>query len=125
MGRREGREQDSRHIFGNFLHTQLYAKNLVGGTVTFDIVKDSATGAVTIEDPVFDPTVCHYTANVAVLDSLDLYKRENVMIYRLAEYTDSLASNHGSKYWNTFNLATLKGYVNSTIDKAFLPDDWK
>ncbi len=112
------------YSLGNFLHTQLYSYNIVGGTVTFDIVKDRESGKVTIESPVFDPTVCHYTANVAVLDSLDYYKRENILIYRLADYTDALASEHGSQKWNSFSLATLKGYVNDTIDKEFLPSDY-
>ncbi len=113
------------YSLGNFLHTQLNSINLVGGTVTFNIVKDASTGTVTIEDPVFDPTVCHYTANLAVLDSLDYYKRENIMIYRLADYTDALASEHGSQNWGAFDLSTLTGYVKSTIDPAFLPTDWR
>ena len=112
------------YSLGNFLHTQLYSKNLVGGTVTFSIVKDPATGTVTIEDPVFDPTVCHYTADVTVLDSLDYYKREDLLIYRLADYTDALAASHGSQNWGAFNLSTLTNYVTSTIDAKFLPDDW-
>lgn len=112
------------YSLGNFLHTQLNSENLVGGTVTFDIVKDAATGTVTIEDPVFDPTVCHYTANLGVLDSLDYYKRENIRIYRLAEYTDALAAEHGSQNWGAFNLSTLQDYVTSTIDAKFLPMDW-
>ncbi len=111
------------YSLGNFLHTQLYSYNIVGGTVTFDIVKGE--GGVSIDNVVFDPTVCHYTANTAVLDSLDYYKRENILIYRLAEYTDALAAEHGSQKWNSFSLDTLKGYVNSTIDKEFLPSDWK
>ena len=112
------------YSLGNFLHTQLDAKNLVGGTITFDIVKDAATGAVTIEDPVFDPSVLHYTANTAVMDSLDLYKRENVMIYRLVDYTEALASSHGAQNWGAFTLSTLTDYVTSTIDPKFLTNDW-
>ena len=112
------------YSLGNFLHTQLDSINLVGGTITFDIVKDEATGEVSIEDPVFDPTVLHYTANTAVMDSLDLYKRENVMIYRLVDYTDALAQSHGSQNWGAFNLSTLTGYVTSTIDPKFLTADW-
>ena len=112
------------YSLGNFLHTQLDSKNLVGGTITFDIVKDAATGTVTIEDPVFDPSVLHYTANTAVMDSLDLYKRENVAIYRLVDYTDALASSHGAQNWGAFTLSTLRGYVTSTIDPKFLTHDW-
>ena len=99
--------------------------NLVGGTVTFDIVKNAETGEVSIEDPVFDPSVCHYTANTAVMDSLDLYKRENVKIYRLVDYTDALAAEHGCQEWDKFNLSTLRDYVMSTIDPKVLTDDWK
>ncbi|MBR6917819.1 MAG: CapA family protein [Clostridia bacterium] len=113
------------YSLGNFLHTQIKSMNLVGGTVTFDIVKNAETGEVSIEDPVFDPSVCHYTANTAVMDSLDLYKRENVKIYRLVDYTDALAAEHGCQEWDKFNLSTLRDYVMSTIDPKVLTDDWK
>ena len=101
------------------------AYNIVGGTITFDIVKDAESGKITIENPVFDPTVCHYTADLHVLDSLDYYKRENILIYRLADYTDALAAEHGSQNWGAFSLGTLKGYVTSTIGSEFLPADLK
>jgi len=112
------------YSLGNILHTQLKSYNLVGGAVTFDIVKEEE-GSPYIENVVFTPTVCHYTANTAVLDSLDYYKRENLKIYYLSDYTEELAKEHGSQYWNKFDLATLKGYVADTISEEFLPDSYK
>lgn len=112
------------YSLGNFLHTQLKDINLVGSIFTFDI-NEKDGGGYAIENPVFTPTVCHYTADTNVLDSLEYYKRENLKIYKLSEYTEELAAQHGSQYWTKFTLDTLKGYVNSTIDREFLPADWK
>lgn len=112
------------YSLGNFLHTQLKSYNLVGGVAMFNIVKEPGEKAH-VEAPTLVPTVCHYTANTAVKDSLDLYKRENVKIYWLSEYTEELAGEHGSQNWNFFNLNTLKGYVKDTIPAEFLPDTMK
>ncbi len=108
------------YSLGNFLHTQVNSKNLVGAFVNFDIV--IRDGEVIVENPVFTPTVCHYTANTNVLDSLDYYKRENILIYKLSDYTESLAGEHGCQYWTPFTLDTLKGYVRDTVDPEFLPE---
>lgn len=112
------------YSLGNFIHTQVNSKNLVGAYVTFDIVSENGEKPY-VENVVFTPTVCHYTANTAVLDSLDYYKRENVKIYKLSDYTESLAKGHGCQYWTNFSLDTLKGYVTNTIDPEFLPDSWR
>lgn len=111
------------YSLGNILHTQLKSYNLVGGAASFDIVMEENEEPV-IENVVFTPTVCHYTANTQVLDSLDYYKRENLKIYRLSDYTEELAKDHGSQYWNSFDLSTLKGYVSDTIAPDFLPEDY-
>ena len=112
------------YSLGNFIHTQINSKNLVGAYVTFDIVSEKGEEPH-VENAVFTPTVCHYTANTAVLDSLDYYKRENVKIYKLSEYTEELAKSHGCQYWTAFTLDTLRGYVTDTIDPEFLPENWK
>ncbi len=112
------------YSLGNILHTQLKSYNLVGGAVAFDIVAEENEKPY-IENVVFTPTVCHYTANTAVLDSLDYYKRENLKIYYLSDYTEGLAKNHGSQHWNKFDLSTLKGYVADTISEEFLPESYK
>ncbi len=111
------------YSLGNILHTQLKSYNLVGGAASFDIIMEEGQEPV-IENVVFTPTVCHYTANTQVLDSLDYYKRENLKIYRLSDYTEELAKDHGSQYWNNFDLSTLKGYVSDTIADDFLPEDY-
>lgn len=112
------------YSLGNILHTQLKSYNLVGGAVSFDIVMEEDQKPY-IENVVFTPTVCHYTANTAVLDSLDYYKREDLKIYYLSDYTEELAKAHGSQYWNKFDLSTLKDYVTDTVDPEFLPEDLK
>lgn len=113
------------YSLGNLLHTQINPANLVGGTVTFDILP-SEGGGVTVDNVVFRPTVCHYVSNSAILDSLDYSKRENVKIYWLSDYTEELASEHGCQHGNwdcaPFSLETLKGYVRNTVSSEFLPE---
>lgn len=111
------------YSLGNFLHTQLNSKNLVGGVLMFDILQKDGERP-TLENPVLIPTVCHYTANTAVLDSLDYYKRENLKIYWLSDYTEALAASHGSQYWGKFTLETLRSYVTDTVSAEFLPSSF-
>lgn len=121
---REGNRTLVAYSLGNFLHTQLNSKNLVGGVLTFDITSKEGEKP-SIENVVFVPTVCHYTANKSVLDSLDYYKRENLHIYWLSDYTEELAARHGSQNWGAFSLSTLRSYVTDTISSEFLPQSYR
>ncbi len=112
------------YSLGNFLHTQLSSKNLVGGVITFDITAKDGEKP-TVENVLFIPTVCHYTANTAVLDSLDYYKRENLKICWLSDYTEQQAASHGSQNWGAFTLSTLRSYVTDTVSAEFLPSSFK
>ena len=78
---------------------------MVGGIVTFDIVKKD--GVCSIENPIFNPTVTHYDKD-----------RLNLQVYMLEDYTEELAASHGTAIWGTdkrFSLDIAKGFVTSTI----------
>ena len=98
------------YSLGNFLSTQHYATNMVGGMLTFEVVLDPS-GACSVENPVFRITVTHYSMN-----------RDGLQIYMLEDYTDEMASRHGCKLYTTdFSLAWIERYVKSVIDDSFLP----
>lgn len=100
------------YSLGNFLNAQYDSINLVGGIITFDIVKKD--GAVTIEDPIMNPIVVQYDND-----------RLGFQIYLLENYTASLAAAHGTVKFGTlktFTLDTAKGFVTAAVDKEFLPD---
>ena len=100
------------YSLGNLISTMLDNFNMVGGIVTFDIVKKD--GVCTIENPIFNPTVTHYDAD-----------RLNLQVYMLEDYTEELAASHGTAIWGSdkrFSLDIAKGYVTSTIASEFLPD---
>ncbi|MBQ8696916.1 MAG: hypothetical protein IJ519_04265, partial [Clostridia bacterium] len=82
--------------------------NMLGGMLGFDMVKTGDT--LTIENPVFTPTVFHFDANF----------RGN-RVYLLEQFTDSLAESHGiSHYGNSITVDGIKKYLYDTIDKEFL-----
>ncbi|MBO5649398.1 MAG: CapA family protein [Clostridia bacterium] len=100
------------YSLGNFLSTQYNDYFMVGGMLSFDIVKDS-TGT-RIETPMLVPTVTFYDVN-----------RANLSVYFLDEFTEELASSHGTNAHQTTSLRQLRGYVTSAIDKQFLPASYQ
>jgi hypothetical protein len=83
--------------------------NMIGGFVSFDIVMRG--GAVTLEKPVFTPTIYYYAQNW--LDG---------RVYLLDEYTPELAQSHGTftRHGYARSLDDLRAYVTNTIDAEFL-----
>ncbi|MCI8387208.1 MAG: CapA family protein [Clostridiales bacterium] len=104
------------YSLGNFISTQYDSGNLVGGAITFDIVKDK-NGDVTIENPILNPVVTHYDKN-----------RLGLQVYLLKDYTEELAKAHGTTLYGdhkTFTLADAYKFVTDAVDKEFLPDFMK
>lgn len=100
------------YSLGNFLNAQYDSINLVGGIMTFDIVKKD--GEVSIENPIMNPVVVQYDS-----------ARLNFQIYLLKDYTPELAAAHGTVKFGTlktFTVDTAKGFVTKAVDKEFLPD---
>lgn len=93
------------YSLGNFVSAMASWQNMVGGFLTFDIVKMS-DGSCFIDSSKFIPTVFFYGAGY-----FDTY------IYFLDEYTDTLALKHGTKsnYGSYASLETINEYVNKII----------
>ncbi len=104
------------YSLGNFISTQYENANLIGGLITFDIVKD-ASGEITIENPVYNPTVTHYNK-----------QRLGLQVYLMENYTKELADLHGNPNYGTtaekriWNLEKIKSFVTNNVDSQFLPD---
>lgn len=112
----DGSETLVIYSLGNLLSTQYDNYNLVGGIVTFDIVK-SATGEITIEDPVYNPTVTHYNK-----------QRLGLQVYLMEDYTEELAALHGNPGYGTtasskiWTLDKIRSFATDNVDDEFLPD---
>lgn len=111
---KDGNKMLCVYSLGNFMAEQAYSYNMVGGMISFDIVKENNTKA-RVENVVFIPTVFDWGA--AFYDN---------RVYLLEEYTAQMASNHGIKsYGRTTSLKQLRGYVSNTIDDMFLSEKYK
>ncbi len=112
----DGSETLVIYSLGNLLSTQYDNYNLVGGIVTFDIVK-SAEGEITIENPIYNPTVTHYNK-----------KRLGLQVYLMEDYTEELVALHGNPNYGTtaaskvWTLDKIKSFATDNVDDQFLPD---
>ncbi len=108
------------YSLGNLISGMLNSKNMVGGLMTFDIVKEN--GEISIENPVYKPLVCHYEiSDFSKKDPEGNPVRTGFKVYMLEDYTEELAKKHGTRNYGTVNLSVFKGYVESTISSEFLP----
>ncbi len=107
-----GNEMLVYYSLGNFVSRQLEAKNLLGGLAQIDLKYNGER--VYIHDYTFIPIVTHYDTNY-----------QNFAVYRLKEYTDSLASTHGVaqkdgavsvKRWRSMVEYVFDGYDSFFID---------
>jgi len=103
------------YSLGNFMAEQNREYNMVGGIITFDIVRLNANEP-TIENPVFIPTMFHFPKS--------FYDNH---IYFLENYTPKLAAVHGVKthYGNSMSYERLFKYVKDTVSPEFLPEYYK
>ncbi|MBS7297571.1 MAG: CapA family protein [Eubacteriales bacterium] len=101
------------YSLGNFAAEQAYDYNMVGGMISFDIVKTDGEKPY-IENAVFNPTVFHFNSNF----------RGN-KVYFMQDYTPELAAKHGVRgyYKNVLSYEGLVNYAKKTISKEFLPDN--
>lgn len=101
------------YSLGNFISTQYYANNMIGGMLTFDVVKGDS-GECALENIVFRPTVTHYSHN-----------RDGLQLYMLEDYTEDMTNLHGTTLKSNpapFTLEWIYSHVRSVIDEAFLPE---
>ncbi len=100
------------YSIGNFLSTMYNDYFMVGGMLSFDIVKNQKGTAV--ENVQLIPTVTFYDVN-----------RSNLSIYFLDEFTEELASAHGTNAHGATSLKQLRGYVTQNIPAEFLPQSYR
>jgi len=108
------------YSLGNFINTMHANFNLVGGFLTFDIVKDNS-GEAYIDSPLFIPTMTHY------LTEESTGTRYGLQVYLLENYTQSLTAIHGSQIrpGGRFTYETLVNYVKVNIPSEFLSSYYK
>ena len=122
----EGHKTLIIYSLGNLLHSMYYDASetrnycfLVGGVATFDIVI-SQTDGIYIDNPLYHPTVCHYTK-----DPTGQLHAGNFCVYELKDYTEELCSEHSSQREHRFTLANLYDYVKAQVSPEFLTEDYK
>ncbi len=104
----------------------------LAGILKLNIVKDGKTGEVSIDSPLFVPTVAHFVWSAKYVADDDTASRE-FKVYYLSDYTEELAKNHAiiriEKREGTttlvgggFSLENLKNTVNKYIPAEFLPE---
>lgn len=98
------------YSLGNFISAQNRGARMLGGMLSFELVKNNKTGETTVENVHFEGTVTHYG-----------YGCSNIRVYPLEDYTQELASKHGvlSKT-SSFSLDYLNGIIEDVIDARFL-----
>lgn len=102
------------YSLGNFISTQYYDYNMIGGMMSFDIVRDES-GNVSVESPTFIPTITHYSMN-----------RDSLQVYLLENYSEDLAKTHGCLLHSTdFTYAKAISSVKYVIPREFLSDFYK
>lgn len=108
------------YSLGNLCSTMLYARNMVGEILSFDIVRDEE-GAISVENAVVDPVISHYKTDTSRKDNQNLHVRYASRVYLMRDYTAELAKEHGSQNWGAFTFDTMKKFVTETVSAEFLP----
>ena len=112
MDGRDGHKMLLTYSIGNFLSTMYNDYFMVGGMLTFDIVKNS--DGTHVENPILVPTVTYYDVN-----------RANLSIYFLDDFTPELSSSHGTNAHGATSIEKLRGYVTNAIPGEFLPASYQ
>lgn len=107
------------YSLGNFLSTMLYARNMVGMMVSFDVISDG--GDAYVDNVQVIPTVTNYTEHPT---NKDLKYRQNVYVYLLENYTEEMASEHGCNVNESkaVTLDRLRSYITDNVPTEFLPE---
>ena len=118
---------------GNFVSGMVSGRNMLGGMLSLNIVKNAQTNEISIEDPVFIPIVTHYIKGTRVARNDTGYR--DFEIYYLKDYTEELAAIHGVCRYERSHGTTLVGgaYSKETlintlvkyIPNEFLPPEFR
>jgi len=112
MDGKDGHKMLLTYSIGNFLSTMYNDYFMVGGMLSFDIVKNS--DGTHVENVQLIPTMTYYDVN-----------RANLSIYFLDDFTPELASSHGTNAHGATSIEKLRGYVTKAIPVEFLPESYQ
>lgn len=79
------------YSLGNFLSGMLDVNNVLSGMIRFNFVKDNKSGDISIENVKWEPLITHYSGEANDI----LNTRKDFSVYKLSDYTDELAKQHG------------------------------
>ncbi len=107
------------YSLGNFLSTMLYARNMVGMMVSFDIVTNEGEPYITNVKAI--PTVTHYSP---APDGKGLEHRGDIAVYLMEDYTEKMAKSHGCNENESkpVTLDKMKSYITDNVSTEYLPD---
>lgn len=98
------------YSLGNLAAEQNNDYNMVGGIITFDIVRTN--GEITIENPLLIPTVYYFNRS--------FYKNS---VHLMENFTEEMAKSHGLSYYGKYTtVEKLRSYVTKAVSAEFLPD---
>lgn len=92
------------YSLGNFMSAQDGDLNMLGGMASWSIRKNGETGAITVENVKFYPTVTHFEPVFTKFKT-----------YLLKDYTDELAAQHGLNGYNGQSI-TRQLFIDFTND---------
>ena len=100
------------YSLGNFISGMLEENCQIGGMLSFDFVKKG--GVVSIENVVLTPLINHYCSNNK---QNIIENRYGFTVYRLKDYTQDLASQHGLNGYNniTISIDALKQSIKEKV----------
>ncbi len=107
----KGREVPVLYSLGNFVSAQDKVRRLIGGMANVTFTKDHASGRITVSKPQLDIVITHYGAGF-----------DGIKLYRLADYTPSLASAHGN---SSMNIDYIYEHIRNVIGDEYLIDEYK
>jgi poly-gamma-glutamate synthesis protein (capsule biosynthesis protein) len=88
----DGTEALVMYSLGNFISSQIVPQTMICGIFSFDIIVNSQTRAVQIQDLQITPIITHYERG-----------HSNVRLYPLVDYTPELAAVHGIESHSSFS----------------------
>ena len=99
------------YSLGNLISAMNNGYNMLGGLMTFEIVRNDLTGEIFIDSPLFIPTAFYYA------DSWFQTK-----LHLLRDYGQELSLTHGSrKHGKLATRKDMEKYLTDTIAPQFLP----
>lgn len=107
----DGKEVPVMYSLGNFVSAQNKVRRLIGGMANVTFTKNHVTGEVTVSKPQLDIVITHYEAGFA-----------GIKLYRLADYTDSLAASHAN---SSMSIDYIYEHIRTVIGDEYLIDEYK